>query len=242
MSSTDFKSTNALPALSRKRRPIAPLTAGITAVLALLLGGCAGTKVASVTTPYGVAGKYDDSQADGIRYYESAPFLLVYTDGKGGLVSKLLFLPDLTRKRVIDPYATLAANNSTLVFTNGVLSQGKSVVDETAVPKAVIGTLEKAVTAALGGTLNAIGSTPTTQLPPPLLFKIVLSGNRARLVGNGTWDKDGKPILIDVTISDPDKVEDKTAKPVAPPPPDTQKQPDQPKKEDDKTDDGGTGK
>jgi hypothetical protein len=182
--------------------------------LAVTLTGCAGTNVARVSSPeYGVGGKVADSQANGIRYYESAPFLLVYTDGKGGLVSKLLFLPDLTRKRVIDPYATLASNNTTLTFSNGVLSQGKTVVDETLVPKAVVGALEKAATAALGGTLNAPGAPPTAQLPPPQLFKVVLTTGGARLVGGQTVDKDGRVRMIDVTISDPDKAEEKAAPP-----------------------------
>lgn len=182
---------------------------------AMILSGCAGTNVARVSSPeYGVGGKFPDSQANGIRYYESAPFLLVYTDGKGGLVSKLMFLPDLTRKRVIDPYATLASNNTTLTFTNGVLTQGKTEVDETVVPKALVGALEKAAIAALGGTLNAPGAPPTAQLPPPQLFKIVLTGDGgARLLGGQSVDKNGQVRMIDVTISDPDKADEKAAPP-----------------------------
>lgn len=185
------------------------------AALIFAITGCAGTNVSRISSPqYGVGGKYTDDQADGIRYYESAPFLLVYSDGKGGVVSKLLFLPDLTRKRVIDPYAVLSSNNSTLTFTNGVLTQGKTVVDETVVPKAVVGALEKAATALLSGAFNAPGAPPSAQLPPPQLFKVVLLPNGgAKLVGGQTVDKDGRVRMIDVTISEPDKAEDKAAPP-----------------------------
>jgi hypothetical protein len=197
------------------------------ALIALAIGtaGCAGTNVSRISNPdYGVGGKYSDDQADGIRYYESAPFLLVYSDGKGGVVSKLLFLPDLTRKRVIDPYATLSSNNSTLTFTNGVLTQGKTVVDETVFPKAVVGALEKVASAIVMGAFNAPGAPPTAQLPPPQLFKIVLLPHgQARLLGGQTVDKDGKVKMIDVTISKPDEAEEKAApagqekKPTPPP-------------------------
>jgi hypothetical protein len=174
----------------------------------VLIAGCAGTDVSRVTNDaYGELGKVSDTDANGIRYYESAPFLLVYSDGKGGLNSQLLFLPDVTKKRVIRPYAVLAANNSTLTFSNGVLTQGKSVVDETLVPKAIVGALEKAATAAIAASLNAVGAEATPQLPPPQLFKIVLSGGNARLVGGPGVDRNGKVRMIDVTISAPAKAE-----------------------------------
>jgi hypothetical protein len=172
----------------------------------LALGACAGTDVARVANPaYGAGGKYTDEEADGIRYYESSPFLLVYSDGRGGLNSQLLFMPDLTKKRVVDPFAVLASNASTLTFTNGVLTQGKTVVDETVVPKATLGALTQVATALIKGTLNAAGQTPTAELPPPQLFKIVLGKDgSARLVGGGGVDAQGNPRPIEVTISSPD--------------------------------------
>ena len=42
--------------------------------------------------------------------------MLVYPDGKGGLVSDLRYLPDTTRLRVIKPYAYLASNEITFTF------------------------------------------------------------------------------------------------------------------------------
>jgi len=176
----------------------------LTVILALC--GCAGTNVSRISNEnYKVAGKYNDEQADGIRYYESAPFLLVYSDGKGSLKSELLYLPDLTQKRVIDPFNFLAANNSTLTFVNGILTQGKTIVDETVVPKAMIGALEKAAAASLAGTLNAAGIASPTQLPPPQLFKIVLKDGAAKLVGGAGVDQAAVVRMIDVTIPEPEE-------------------------------------
>jgi hypothetical protein len=69
--------------------------------------------------------------------------LLVYTDGKGGLVSKVLYLPDSTKLRTIKPYSYGAVNNTTLKFDKGRLLQAKAVVDETAIPSATISALKK---------------------------------------------------------------------------------------------------
>ncbi|MDP9412553.1 MAG: hypothetical protein M3Q08_00285 [Pseudomonadota bacterium] len=176
------------------------------------LAGCAGTVVTPVKDGSDVASKgYADEDVDGIRYYESAPFLLVYSDGKGGLQSQLLFLPDQTRKRSIDPYAYLASNESTLVFSNGVLTQGKTVVDETVVPKAIVSALEKTATALLAGSLNAAGAGPTPQLPPPQLFRIVIEKDGARLVGGPGVDQQGQVRMIDVTVSAPGSDDGKPA-------------------------------
>lgn len=166
-----------------------PIIAG-----AALLSSCAGTIVGRISNPaYQVDGRFSDTKAQGIRYYESAPFLLVYSDGKGGLVSKLLFLPDLTQKRTVDPYALLASNNTTLTFTTGVLTQGKTVVDETIVPKAVVGALEKAAGVALKA-FNVAGGGASGNLPPPLLFKIILKNGspiiRVTPQANGTMTVD----------------------------------------------------
>lgn len=200
-------------ASSRKRLHMQALVGGKAIAVIALLSGCAGTKVGQIANPaYKVSGKFSDAEAQGIRYYESAPFLLVYSDGKGGIVSKLLFLPDLTQKRTVDPYALLASNNTTLTFTNGVLTQGKTVVDETVVPKAVAGALEKAAGAALNA-FNVAGGGTSGKLPPPLLFKIIMKGGSARLAGGASVGSDGKLRAIDVTVSAPDKEGEEAHKP-----------------------------
>lgn len=153
--------------------------AAILVLAGMSLGGCAGTTVGP-----------DDDSVDGIRYYETAPFMLVYPDGKGGLVSELQYLPDTTRLRVIKPYAYLASNDLTLAFKNGVLTQAVSVVDETAVPKKVVGALKTAAAAAVG-MLNIAGGgrSITGSVPPPVLLRVVHDPDGEwRLVGA----RDGK--------------------------------------------------
>ena len=151
---------------------------------ALLLGGCAGTIVQPIRygDSAGAPGIADDA-AGGIRYYETAPFLLVYSDGKGGLQSQILYLPDRTRMRSIDPYAYFASNEATLVFDHGILTQGKTVVDETLVPKAIVGVLEKAATAALAGALNEAGGDAPPDRPHLFAQRLFLS-RRQRLLRN----------------------------------------------------------
>jgi hypothetical protein len=177
-------------------------TKPIVALVAMLaIAGCAGTDAMQVESLDA------DNRATGIRYYETAPYLLVHTDGKGGLKSQLLFLADLTQKRSIDPFAVLASNESTLTFKNGTLSQSKTVVDETVVPKAVITAVERAAAAAISASLNDPDASATAQVPPPRLYKIVIDSEKVRLVGGTTVDASGNPDTITVTISQPAKPE-----------------------------------
>lgn len=138
-----------------------------------------------------------DKDATGLRYYEGAHFLIVYSDGKGGLKSEVKFLPDLTQKRSIDPYAYFAKNETTLVFTNGILTQSKSVVDETILPKAAITALEKVATAAISA-FNLAEGKPATYLPMPRIYKIIVgSGGQLTLEAGNTTIK-GDPTGIEV--------------------------------------------
>jgi hypothetical protein len=166
-----------------------------------LFAGCAGTTVKPAGTPD------QDRTANGIRYYEAAPFLLVYTDGKGGAVSQLKFLPDVTTKRSIDPFAVLAQNETTLTFTNGVLSQSKTVVDETVVPKSIISALEKVATAAMSAAAaDAPGGFRQADLPLPRLYKIVISGNDISLEGGESYTVGGRKLAtIRAVITTPGK-------------------------------------
>ena len=137
--------------------------------------GCAGISVHPVS---------DDSAARGIRYYEPAPFLLVHSDGKGGLTSSVVILPDLSRKMSARPYAVLARNDATLQFQNGMLSSSKSVADETVIPKAVVSALEKVAIAAAKAAFKTEGEEDEgVKVPPPQLFKIVIEKDRVKLLG-----------------------------------------------------------
>lgn len=127
---------------------------------ACLFAGCAGTTIKPVT---------DDTVANGIRYYEPAPFLLVTPDGRGNISSRIIYLPDLTELRSVDPFAYMAKNNTTLTFSNGMLVQNKSIIDETAIATQVFDSL-KTSAGTIGAALDAPDGEPT--LPGPRLFRI----------------------------------------------------------------------
>lgn len=172
--------------------------------LALLVGvsvavatGCAGITTKPLSK--------DPSKAasdPGIRYVQDAPFLLVYSDGKGGLNSDVLFLPDTSQKMSVHPYAVLASNKTTLNFTKGVLTSQKTTVDETIVPKAVLSALETAAGAAIKAAFNVPGERAQTELPAPFLFRILVDGETTSLVQ--ALGPDGQALApIRVTVSAP---------------------------------------
>ena len=104
--------------------------------LALICTGCAGVSYRSIDS------EAADLSARGLRYYDSSPYILVQTDGKGGLVSEFKYLPDLTKKRQATPYNFLATNTTMLSFTNGIATETTSNADETAVPAAIVSVLK----------------------------------------------------------------------------------------------------
>jgi hypothetical protein len=153
------------------------LLIGIAAASTILLAGCAGLTATALPSK---DNELTDDNANGFRYYETSPFLLVYTDGKGGLVSKILYLPDSTKLRTIKPYNFAASNSTTLKFDNGRLVQSKAVVDETVVPTAIISGLEKVASSAIKA---ANGN--NDGIPAPYLFRIYGDAN-------GNWWLNGK--------------------------------------------------
>jgi hypothetical protein len=132
------------------------------ALLAALLSGCAGFTTANVDT------EEADAKARGFRYYESAPFLVVFYDGEEFLTTEVLFLPDTTRKRSIQPYSYAASNKATFTFAEGRLTGAKAVVDETVLPSAIISALEKAALADLRSKAKEAKPEPSLHL-----FRIV---------------------------------------------------------------------
>jgi hypothetical protein len=161
--------------------------------LALGLAGCAGTTVRPISYAPGTAvsvGGRPDAEVNGLRYYEGAYFVIVYSDGKGGLTSDVKWLPDLTRKRAIDPYAWFAKNEATLTFQNGMLTEAKSVVDETAIPKAI---LSAAAKIAVASAADKAGGEDKTVLPKPMLYKIQIADGKLTLIPG---DNDGPDIVV----------------------------------------------
>jgi hypothetical protein len=166
----------------------------IVATISLLLASCAGLRIDNVSTDAA------DVEATGFRYYETAPFLLVYTDNKGGLTSTVKYLPDMTLKRAVTPYNYLASNNTTLTFDNGRLQQSKAEVDETVIPSAIVSGLEKIATSAINAALlmQSKAATPKSvpTIPPPMLFRIVHTKDGWSLAGGQALDPSGKPVRI----------------------------------------------
>jgi hypothetical protein len=143
------------------------MTDGRYAIYALLffaVSGCAGITPEKVT-------KNNDSDLSGFRYYETSPFLFIHSDGKGGVTSDIIYLPDETKKRSIHPYAYLASNDVTLKFTNGALNEASTNVDETVVPNAVLTALTTVASKLF------IASPPKGsdgKVPAPYLYKITM--------------------------------------------------------------------
>src|ERR1700730_9618812 len=84
------------------------------ALATLLVPLCAMGCVASVT--HRVVDTADKD--DGIRYYQSSPYLLVYSDSKGGLQGRILYLPDQTKKMAVEPHVFLGRSELTMFFRN----------------------------------------------------------------------------------------------------------------------------
>lgn len=162
------------------------------------LTGCAGYTAKPLT----LGDQKQDDRSDGIRYYEVAPYLLVYSDGKGNLTSKIEWLPDLSRKMTLDLYAWAANNNTELTFTNGVLTNSTFALDTTAIPNAVLDTIQTLGSAAIAGAFNAPPDAGTTrEIPAPYLFKIVVDEDGTRLVGGQGTGPDGEPLVVKVSVT-----------------------------------------
>lgn len=132
-----------------------------------LFGGCA----AYVT--------HEPEKADstGIRYYENSPYLIVYSDGKGGLRWQIRYLPDQSRIMTVSPTIRGGRTEMTLNFQNGVLSTLSVVGDSTELPKAVIAAVQSAIP------LLAAAGPKVDGFPAPYLYKIVVSGETLTFLG-----------------------------------------------------------
>lgn len=150
-----------------------------------LLSGCAGIDVVTI------ASAEADASATGLRYYDTSPFLLIYSDARGGLKSELLYLPDMAKKRAIKPYNYAAGNDTVLQFENGRLVQAKAAVNETLIPGAIVSSLETLAAARIRAT-----PAPGNTIPAPYLFRIVKQDGQWRLAGQQALDLNGQPAFI----------------------------------------------
>jgi hypothetical protein len=123
-----------------------------------------------------------DDRAAGIRYYETSPYLLVFSDGKGAIKWKIYYLPDQTLKRTIEASAFLASVNTAHTFSNGTLVSGKGTADSTAIPKAIITALQGILSSGIGILKEQVHEDGNV-IPAPQLFKIVLKDGMIELQG-----------------------------------------------------------
>src|ERR1700722_2280499 len=132
----------------------------------LILSGCA-----SVTyTPV-----QNDNDADGLRYYDTSPYLLITKDVNQQWNCQLIYLQDQTKEYQATVWAFLAQNNSSFTFsTNGVLTGTTSSLDTTVIPNALL-----TAVASVAGSAVKLASVNGNQLANLLthynvaLFKIV---------------------------------------------------------------------
>lgn len=180
----------------------------VSAILSamVLLGGCADIthkpmlyhqypidekNTAGINAANELNAKEDHDYTKGVRYYLSAPYLLVYTDGKGNLLWKIYNLPDPTKLMVAEPTQILAKTTSNLTFTNGMLTSSHTEADSTGIPKAVISALEKVLPL-----MAADAPEPKNEIPAPRLYKLKINKDTIELIGTQPTDKDKIQVSI----------------------------------------------
>jgi hypothetical protein len=162
------------------------------------LSGCAGLDAKTIDGE-----DTTEASARGLRYYLQSPYLLVFTDNKGGLSSQIVYLSDTSSTMSVQPYSYLASNEVTLKFDHGALTNASVTADETVVPKAVLESLKSVLTTAVKGGLafNAPGVVSAqTTAPTPSLFKIVVEGDTVKLLGGQAQNADGTKTVKTSTV------------------------------------------
>lgn len=108
-------------------------TQGLTSLLVVLIGGCAGANFHDAT---------QDRSANGIRYYPPATYVLIKPDYSAKAASVTFFqAPDTSKTFAIEPYSFLADNTTEIDFKDGMLSKMDNEADATAVAKSVVAAL-----------------------------------------------------------------------------------------------------
>jgi hypothetical protein len=149
-------------------------------ILTVLLGVITGC--ARIThRPLGLDEAVDKADK-GIRYYRSSPYLIAYSNGKGGVVTEIKYLPDPYKKMSALPRAFMATIKTTMNFENGVLTTSEEEADAAAVPKSILGAVE-AVAPSLMAALNKARKDEYT-VPAPYIYKIVVKGSTVYFIGS----------------------------------------------------------
>jgi hypothetical protein len=141
------------------------------AILALVTG-CATVQHSKVD---------QEDNVDGIRYYNSSPYLLAYSNGKGGIITQVLYIADPFKKMSMKPKTFLANAQSTMEFSKGIYKNSKTIADATAVPSAIIKAVEIAATVLIAAANKPVDN--SLQIPAPYLYKIIVEGNNVSFIG-----------------------------------------------------------
>src|SRR5262245_58499900 len=128
MSIWQSASTECRAGEARAMERVASFVLSALASLCCLCAGC----TAAVTY------EHENAQSTGIRYYESTPYLLVYSDGKGGLKWQILYLPDQSHIMTASPKVRGGKSQMTLYFQNGALATSTVAGDTTTIPNAIL--------------------------------------------------------------------------------------------------------
>lgn len=135
-----------------------------------------------------------DEDLCGFRFYQPSTYLLVYSDGRGGIKWELHQLPDPSKTLSAQPYNYMSTLDLTLEFDNNfILSSVKEVADTAVVPETIIKQIAELAPALLGAAI--VESADRQTFPAPLLFKLVTVEGELRLVGAGSTPND-----INVTV------------------------------------------
>jgi hypothetical protein len=143
----------------------------VVAALTLACSGCTAT----------VTYQHEAGGPKGIRYYESAPYLLVYSDGKGGLKWQIFYIPDQSHIMTATPMVRGGKAQMTLYFVNGALSSSTVAGDTTAIPNAILAAAQAAIPIIAAAVLAEKGAPPG--FPKPYLYKIIVTGSAIEFRG-----------------------------------------------------------
>ncbi len=171
------------------KRGVWMLRACLVAVT-FLIGGCSATVKHQIVA--------DDVHEKGVRYYDSAPYLIVYSDGMGGLKWQIRYLPDQSRLMAANPTIDGARTEMTLYFQNGVLSSASTAGDTTELPKALIGAVQSALPFLEGAKVTALDGTETKPLgfPAPYLYKLIIRNDTVEFIGEQGHTKIQVPLKL----------------------------------------------
>jgi hypothetical protein len=118
---------------------------------------------------------------NGLRYYNSSPYVLLYSNGKGGIISQIIYLPDPHSKMTASPKSFLSSIQATLEFDKGVLKSAKNTVDATVIPSAIVSAMKTAAPAFLAA-MNEPAQARV--VPAPYLYKIIVRTDKVSFIGD----------------------------------------------------------